>query len=54
MASVGYETILNIGIVFPHLQKNKENATVAKEKATMITQVFKDIDIKEMPKVFPY
>lgn len=44
MTSIGHEAIRKIGIVFPHLQKNEKNEIVAKEKATLATQMFIGID----------
>ena len=54
MASIGDDAMINMVIVFPNLPKNKENEIVAWDRAIMITQLFMEIDIDEMPKMFPY
>ena len=54
MASIGDDAMINMVIVFPNLPKNKENEIVAWDRAIMITQLFMEIDIDEMLKMFPY
>lgn len=54
ITSVGAEAINNLGIVFTKFSLDDEVTTMVKEKAMMVTQVFKDMKIDNVPAVLPF
>lgn len=54
MASIGHESMNNVGVVFTNLPHDEKNAVSAKEKAAMVSEEFSNMNIKGVPSELPY